>query len=169
MSKNIFLLPRTEMHVDQLNGLSIAMGRCNFVVILDLWGFELLKPQTFTLELLSELIVQSSLYDATQKPRVQDWPMVAGSLQPVNFKDVQDGVDDILFWSSGSWNRKDPLAQSIRNIYWDIVLKCLVIPPTHFFVHTPAPGSYFDDIGYNFCFVLIGENTGVVLSGLGAA
>ena len=173
MSENILRLARADMYTAQLDGLSTAMARCNFVVGLELFGFNLVAQGAFTIELLSELLAQYKVAERQAQLRAE-YPdaeafsgdfFVDGELELTNLKKVQDGVDEVLFWSSGAWNRKDPIAESIRNLYWDIVMKVLSDKPDVFLVHYPKQDSYFDEIGRTFCFVLIAGSTGVVLSG----
>ncbi len=156
MSKNITELHEFDFYNQQIRGIDITMQKSNYSVCLGLTGFWLKNPaEKFTIDLLQELF-----------SKYTDSPAVNGIITRISFDSIKETIDSCLGYKRNfTYGDKFYAAQS--HIYWAIIKKALdqKIPPTICYNHSPAGQSFFTGLMWDFCFILINGNKGIVISG----
>lgn len=148
-----------NMSAWQLQGLSAAMTRTNFMVSLKIIGFMMLTDKAFSINLLRTFI----------SPNNNQLP-VNGVIEEVNLETVQNGIDEVLFWSTGGSELNDARSNALRTIFWDIVFDALPNMPKKYFIHKPTAKSYFGDapVEMDYTFIIIAGTYGIILAGYGS-
>ena len=95
---------------------------------------------------------------------------VAGKLIPISFIDAQKIVNRCLsFHVNGSMphiTADTDLVAARFLTFWNFVKEEISLPCSTVFLHIPDFGSYFGfGVVWNFCFVLLEDSKGLVLSG----
>ena len=155
MQKTITESEYFNFYNQQIDGIAEIMQGCNYVVFLGLTGFTLKNPaEKFTLRLLREL------YHDDQDPCEID-----GEIHQVSFDKVKNDINPKLQCHPNS-EYGDKIDLAHRLIYWKIVNQALDNKtPLVCYEHWPVGMSFFKGIMWDFCFILINGNTGVILSG----
>ena len=155
MQKTITELEHFNFYNQQIVGISLMMDKGNYVVSLSLTGFTLKNSaKKFTLRLLREL------YNDNQEPFD-----INGEIHQVSFEKVKNDIDPKLQCHPRS-EYGDKIDLAHRLIYWKIVNQALDNKtPLVCYEHWPTGMSMFKGMHWDFCFILINGDTGMLLSG----
>ncbi len=155
MKKNIAELEHLNFYNKKICGIALIMHSGNYVVSLGLRGFILKNPaEKFTLRLLRELYHDD-----------RDTCEIDGEIHQVSFDKVKNDINpNLQCHPSSEYGDKIDLAH--RLIYWKIVNQALDNKiPLVCYEHWPVGMSSFKGMMWDFCFILINGDTGIVLNG----
>ncbi len=147
--KNITKLHEFDFYNQQIQGMDITMQDSNYSAWLDLTVFLLKNPaEKFTIDFLQELYSDD----------YEDTPPVDSIITRISFDTIKETIDKIL-----KFTRDKEVYAARSYIYWTIIRQVLdqKIPPTICY----NGGSFFGDSAWNFCFIIINGNKGIVLGG----
>ncbi len=158
MVRNILELKETDLYAKQLWGFSKIQESSEYVPIYAVTMFilnDLKSP--FTILRLDELFAS----DKTIR--------VTGKLEKVAFDHAKFLIDESFCWPGGSYDNENedikfPEMRSI--VFWDLVEKMLIHQPDQcyrYFEINGQPVFKQDWPMWDFCFVLISGNRGIVL------
>ncbi len=141
----------------QLSGLAITLSAYNYVVDFEVKTFTINNPiDNFTLEMVQQLY-----------PAYPDANPITGTIRPINFDEAKNELDETILSIKANcpYDENYGLTRS-RVIYWAIINQALQggLPPTSCYVYEPDHACCSNYLMWEFWFVLVNNNAGVVIS-----
>ncbi len=137
----------------------------DFAIGFGMRKFTFYPEQSFSIELLQELFVNNP--DLAHELFVNDAAhKVDGSLEEVSFADMQKKLIECL----GFWGYPGKFADEVianrTFMFWSIVRELLRLPPDRCYIYNATNCKYkLNDWLFDFCFIVISGNEGLVLNG----